>query len=102
VSTNEGSGSSFAYRVPTNPEAASPSEWATLVHERRVRPGDVVDLSSSETSPGGEVVIGEASSLWEVVAIEPVSDLGKPAVIRRKGAGEAIWDGALILRRVET
>jgi hypothetical protein len=102
VSTSNASGSSFAYRVPANPDGGSLEEWAILVQKTRIRPGDVVELSSRETAPDGEVVIGGPAGLWEVIAVEPISDIGRPAASRRKGAGVAIWDGALILRRIET
>jgi hypothetical protein len=90
----------FAYRVPRNVYAPRAGEWSTLVRPDRIRVGDVLDdLSWAEES--GELVIVRGSlDEWEVIAIEPTGDEGRPAVLHRKLGPEAIWDGALVLRLV--
>lgn len=90
----------FAYRVPLNPYAPRADEWATLVRPDRVRVGDLLDdLSWTEESDELRTVSG-SSDRWEVIAVEPTGDEGRPARVGRKLSAEAIWDGTLVLRLV--
>lgn len=88
----------FAYHVPSNPYDPADDSWATLVRSERLHVGDrLADLSYAETV-AGEVVVRGSLDEWEVVAIEVVGDEGHCATIRRKRAGDAFWDGRLVLR----
>jgi hypothetical protein len=90
----------FAYRVPLNPYVPRAGEWVTLVRPERVGVGDLLDdLSWTEESEGVQTVSG-ASGRWEVIAVEPTGEEGRPARVGRKLSAEASWDGTLVLRLV--
>jgi hypothetical protein len=99
--TNDGpSRPAFAYRVPLNPYAPVAGECSTLIRHERVRLGDRLHLSWTETTGELRTVRG-SSDEWEVVAIESAGDEGREtATISRKNGPRAIWDGALVLRQV--
>lgn len=60
-----------------------------------------MSATSSTTEEDGELVTLRGSrDEWEVIAIEPTGDEGRRAVLHRKLAPDAIWDGALVLRLV--
>jgi len=101
VSSADPSDLAFAYRVPANPYAPQPGDWATVVRQTRVRVGDVLELSMRETTAGGEIVSDGTNHRWEVIAVEAIDNLGERAVVHRKGAPKAIWDGALVVRPVK-
>ena len=90
----------FAYRIPQNPYAPCPDEWGTLVRDDRIGVGDLLD-DLPWTEKSGELRTVRASTdRWEVIAIETTGDEGRRAVLHRKLAPVAIWDGALVLRLV--
>jgi hypothetical protein len=90
----------FAYHVPANPDHPESAEWATLVRRDRVRVGDrLSNLAVSEVSGDVRTIQGSTDQ-WEVIAVEPVEDDGRRAVVKRKLAPDAVWDGKLVLRRV--
>ena len=75
--------------------------WSTLVRPCRIHVGDILDdLSWGEESGGGVVTVRGSRDRWEVTAIEPTGDEGRRAVLHRKLAPDAIWDGGLVLRLV--
>ena len=90
----------FAYHVPLNPYEPQSGEWGTLVRRGRIRVGERLnDLTVTEVS--GELrTIHGSSEQWEVIAVEPAEDDGRQAVVRRKLAPDAVWDGTLVLRLV--
>ncbi len=90
----------FAYRIPLNPYEPSADEWATLVRPDRIRVGDRLDdLAWADASDEPLTTRGSPDE-WEVVAVEPTQDDGRPAVVHRKLSPDAIWDGSLVLRLV--
>jgi hypothetical protein len=71
-----------------------------LVRRDRIRVGDLLD-DMSWTEKSGELrTIRGSPDRWEVIAIETTGDEGRRAVLHRKHAPDAIWDGALVLRLV--
>jgi len=90
----------FAYRVPRNVYAPRAGEWSTLVRPDRIRAGDVLDDLSWAEEIGELVTVRGSPDKWEVIAIEPTGDKGRRAVLHRKLAPDAIWDGALVVRLV--
>jgi hypothetical protein len=95
----------YAYHVPLNPDERHGDEWSTYVSVRRVRVGDRLDIGSREVvqRPGSppEVVIGASSQEWEVVEIEHGDDDGRQAGVGGLKGKAAVWDGTLVLRKVE-
>lgn len=90
----------FAYHVPLNPSDPDSGEWGTLVRKDRIQVGDRLnDLAVSEVI-GEERVIHGSPDQWEVLAVEPAEDDGRRAVVKRKLAPDAVWDGKLVLRLV--
>jgi hypothetical protein len=97
----EREGQMFAYRVPLNPYEPGGNEWATLVRLDRIRVGDRLnDLSFTERQGQNRTTRGSPDE-WEVIAVKPTGDEGRPASLHRILAPEAIWDGALVLRLVK-
>jgi hypothetical protein len=95
----------YAYHVPLNPDERHADEWSTYVSVRRVKVGDRLDIGSREVveRPGlpPEVVMGASSEEFEVVEIEHGADDGRQAGVRGLKGKAAVWDGTLVLRRVE-
>lgn len=89
-----GSAVAYAYVVPVNPAARS-GPWATRVSETKLQAGDRFRSSGR---------------LWEVVAVQPTADDGKPAAVRgwpqlssviqhpTHKWGNPVWAGKLVLR----
>lgn len=90
----------FAYRVPRNVYAPRAGGWSTLIRPDRLRVGDVLDDLSWAEESGELVTVRGSLDRWEVIAIEPTGDEGRRAVLHRKLAPDAIWDGTLVLRIV--
>jgi hypothetical protein len=90
----------FTYHVPSNPSHPESAEWATLVRRDRIRVGDIPDnLAVSEVSADVRTIDGSPDQ-WEVIAVEPTEDDGRRAVVKRKLAPDAVWDGKLVLHLV--
>jgi len=92
-----------AYHVPFNPDDRHGDEWSTYVSIRRVQVGDRITIGETVESPNPppEVVTGAPSHEWEVVEIEHGSDDGQQAGVRNLKGRAAVWDGTLVLRRVD-
>jgi hypothetical protein len=90
----------FAYRVPRNVYAPRTGEWSTLARADRICVGDILDDLSWAEESGELGTVRGSPDKWEVIAIEPTGDEGRRAVLHRKLAPDAIWDGALVLRLV--
>jgi len=88
----------FAHRVPRNVYAPRAGEWSTLVRPDRIHVGDVLDDLSWAEESGELISVRGSPDKWEVIAIERTGDEGRRAVLHRKLAPDAIWDGALVLR----
>jgi len=71
-----------------------------LVRPDRIRVGDVLDDLSWADERGELITVRGSSDQWEVIAVEPTGDEGRPAHVHRKLAPEAVWDGTLVLRIV--
>jgi hypothetical protein len=90
----------FAYRVPRNPYEPRAGELATLIRSDRISVGDRLDDMSWIETVGDLQTLRGSSDEWEVIAVEPTGDEGRRAVVHRKLAPDAIWDGTLVLRLV--
>jgi hypothetical protein len=90
----------FAYRIPLNPYDPQADRWATLVQPDRIRVGDRLDELTWTEATDEELTTRGSPDEWEVIAVEPTGDEGRSAVLHRKLAPEAIWDGSLVLRLV--
>jgi hypothetical protein len=98
-SAARGTSRAYAYLVPLNPTAPSSGQWATRVSQEKIQAGD-----RFRSDPSGQ--------LWEVVAVKPTANDGKPAAVRgwpemsaviRHPAhkwGNPVWAGKLVLRAV--
>lgn len=71
-----------------------------MIRPDRLRVGDVLDDLSWAEESGELVTVRGSLDRWEVIAIEPTGDEGRRAVLHRKLAPDAIWDGTLVLRIV--
>ena len=100
-------GRAYAYHVPLDPYDPRDGQWATLVRIERVRVGDRIDVAVHETVSGSdgscpEVVVSGLSTSGKVTVIEAAEDDGRRAGVRGwRGAAVPIWDGTLVLRRIE-
>jgi hypothetical protein len=88
----------FAYHVSSDPYHPESAEWATLVRRERVRAGDILSNLAVSRVSGDVRTIDGSPDRWEVIAVEPTEDDGRPAVVKRKLASAAVWDGKLVLR----
>ena len=93
-------GQVFAYRVPLNPYEPRADEWATLIRRDRIHVGDRLDDVSWTEASGRLRTVRGSSDQWEVIAVEPTGDEGRPAAVHRKFSPDAVWDGTLVLRLV--
>jgi hypothetical protein len=85
--------------VPLNPYAPVAGEFSTLVRSERIRVGDRLGLSWTETEGELRTVRGSPDQ-WEVVGIETAGDEGRKASIKRGKSGpDAVWDGTLVVRK---